>query len=403
MPNPDRAEAPDPSRDAELEPQTNALQLIAGLLLLGAAMLLGSILVPTLLALVLAIALSPVVSWLERKGVPTALGSLACLLGVASILGLMLGLLLYQAGTVLGESDRYIEGLSKLAARVSTRTGGDDLLGELGLFEGRDRSGEGGGASGGSASGWERLLRGNLRAAGGWVAAGLGGLVGFVAGLVVFLAFLFYMLQTRADWSERLSLASMRLGLRPRLRSIGTTRREIEVFVGFVSLVAFCYMVVSTVVYWLVGLPSPLLWGLLTGMLEFIPFFGPIVAAGLVLLVSLTLGTLWQPLVLLGFFVALHVVEGYVVTPMVYGSAVKIDPVSSLFGVLFFGWVWGPLGSMLAMPMLILLRGLIVMAPDTPALDALADVEGRKNEEQAEDRVPAASGSGGRAGLNRPA
>jgi predicted PurR-regulated permease PerM len=55
---------------------------------------------------------------------------------------------------------------------------------------------------------------------------------------------------------------------------------------------------------------------------------------------------------------------------------VHIDPVTVLFGVLFFGWLWGPLGLAAAMPMLIILRGLVAITPDTPALDALADTEG---------------------------
>jgi predicted PurR-regulated permease PerM len=83
----------------------------------------------------------------------------------------------------------------------------------------------------------------------------------------------------------------------------------------------------------------------------------------------------WQPLAVLAFFAALHTVEGYVVTPMLYGRAVHIDPVTVLFGVLFFGYLWGPLGLAAAMPMLIILRGLVAITPGTPALDALTDIE----------------------------
>jgi predicted PurR-regulated permease PerM len=60
---------------------------------------------------------------------------------------------------------------------------------------------------------------------------------------------------------------------------------------------------------------------------------------------------------------------------MLYGRAVKFDPVTILFGALFFGWLWGPAGLATAMPMLIILRGLLVITPGTPVLDALADVE----------------------------
>jgi predicted PurR-regulated permease PerM len=94
--------------------------------------------------------------------------------------------------------------------------------------------------------------------------------------------------------------------------------------------------------------------------------------------VALSLGSWWQPAAVVALYVALHQLEGYVVTPLVYGRAAEFNPVTILFSALFFGWLWGPLGVALALPMMILLRGLLVITPDTPALDALADVEGEK-------------------------
>lgn len=378
--------------EQELGPQTNALWIVVILLLAGAAMMLGSILVPFFLALVLAIAMAPVVSWLEGKGWPTALGSLACMLAVATAIGLTLGLMVYQAGSILQDADQYISRVAKLVSQVSGSSGGDPIMRSLGLLESEPSATD---QASGSAEharssdetetsakdskrSWEDLLRRNFQMIGRWVISGLGGLLGILAGGVIFLAFLFYMLQTRADWINRLKRALIRLGLRPKDQGLRQTRREIEIFVGFVSLIAAVDAVIGTLFFWGIGLPEPLLWGLLTGLLEYIPFFGPIVSGTLITLVALTLGTLWQPLAVIGFFIVLHLIEGYIITPLVYGKAVQIDPVTVLFGVLAFGWLWGPIGSMLAMPMMILFRGLIVMFPDTPALDALADVEDRK-------------------------
>lgn len=373
----------------QLSPQTLALRFVAVLLIVGAAALLGTILVPFFLALSLAIAMSPLVSWMERRGVPTVVGSLACMLAVAAVLMVTLGLMVFQAGTILRDSDDYLRRMAGVVSRVSGRVDGDQVMESLGLLQAGDpgagvgsgsSDGVSGGGPAGSAASWEGFLRDNLRAVGRWIVTGLGGLVGVLVGGVVFLAYLFYMLQARVDWTERLTLAFARLGLRPERKYLRQSQREIEIYVGFVSLVAASYVVVGSLFFWLIGLPQPLLWGLLTGLLEFIPFFGPTIAGTLITLVALSLGSLWQPLAVLGFFLVLHLIEGYVITPMVYGTAVEIDPVTTLFGVLFFGWIWGPIGSMLAMPMMILIRGLIVMTPDTPALDAIADVEDRKDE-----------------------
>jgi len=109
-------------------------------------------------------------------------------------------------------------------------------------------------------------------------------------------------------------------------------------------------------------------------VLRYIPFLGIWVAALPPVLMSLGTSDGWaQPLAVVALFTGLQTVEGYVIAPVLYGRAVSIDPVTILLGVLFFGWLWGPLGLALAMPMLILLRGLLAITPDTPALDALME------------------------------
>ncbi len=368
----------------ELEPQTAALQLIAALLVGAAAWALGTILVPFVLAVVLAIALTPLANRLERLGAPRVLASLASMLLVAALLLGTLGLVLVQTGRMIGQSDQLIDQTAGSLSQFSERLGGDRILQSLGILQdaptepGTGPETDPDAAAADGAEAWSRLLRTSLRATGGWVASGLGGLAGVLAGTVVVLAFQFYLIQTREQLSIRLIRVLGRLGLRRDRLALDRSRHEIVVFVGFVSLVALSYAAIATLVFWAIGLPSPLLWGVLSGLCEFIPFFGPMIAGALISLVALSQGTLWQPLAVLALFVVFNLVEGYVITPIVYGSAVEIDPVTSLLGVLFFGYLWGPLGSVLAMPMLILLRGLVVMAPDTPALDALADVEDRK-------------------------
>src|SRR5437763_6495918 len=97
--------------------QTVALRIVVGLLLVGAAWLLAGLLVPFVLALVLAIALAPLSSRLERAGVPRAVADLLCMLAVVAVLAAMAGLLVYEAGTVLKDSDRYLKRFSELLAR----------------------------------------------------------------------------------------------------------------------------------------------------------------------------------------------------------------------------------------------------------------------------------------------
>jgi predicted PurR-regulated permease PerM len=393
---------PDDELTAELDSQRVALHLIAALLIVGAAFLLAGLIVPLVLAIVLAIALSPVADRLERWGLGRTLASLVCLGIVTTVLAIAAGLFVYQASRLVRDSDDYLKQLSGLLARVSEWTGGSPLIrsaeGDKTKDATSDRSTHDGqpptpgdrdqtttdhdrDPAEGATGDWDAFVRQNAQAILRWLTAGLGGILGFLGGLVVFLAYLFYLLNTRSAWIERLRRTVGPLGLQPRRHYLERVRHEIVTFVGYLSLVSFCYAVVVSIVLSLIGVPEAILWGLLAGLLEVVPFFGPIISSILPTLVALSLGTWWQPLATAGFFLGLHTVEGYVVTPMVYGKAVKIDPVSVLFGVLFFGWIWGPLGLATAMPMLILLRGLVSITPGTPALDALADLKHKEPQE----------------------
>ncbi len=408
--------------EERLDTQTIALRVIAGLLLVGAAYLLAGLFVPFVLALFLTIALSPVASWLERRArFPRPIAALACALSVALAFAVVVGMILYEAGTIVQNTDKYLNAFGSLLADVSEQVDGSKTLKTLGLVDlpkTNDRTstepvesdpgltdialnsglkppitgdeaplsvsrqrGESHGRSGQDAelsqskvrAQYTDFLRRNVQTAGRWVMTGLGGLLGFLGGLVIFLAYVFYMLNTRDEWMIRVRRSLGQLGVQVQSRHMLHLRQLMVTYIGYLFLVSLCYAAVLSVALWLIGVPQPLLWGVITGVLEVVPYFGPILAATLPTIVALSLGTWWQPLAVLGVYVALQTIEGYVITPLLYGSAVRLNPVTIIFGLLFFGWLWGPLGLMTAMPMMILLRGLVTMSPDTPALDAFVE------------------------------
>jgi len=84
-------------------------------------------------------------------------------------------------------------------------------------------------------------------------------------------------------------------------------------------------------------------------------------------------GSWWQPVTMLSVILAWLTLEGYVIAPMVYGRAVRFDPIMVLVAILFFGWLWGPLGMVTALLVIVMLRELAIMSPETPALDALME------------------------------
>jgi predicted PurR-regulated permease PerM len=337
-----------------------ALRVIVGLMLLGAAWSLSTILVPFVAALVLAIALSPAADWLERRGLPRAASSLVCTLALAVFLAVAAGLVTYQAGTLLREADRYVGRFGTMLDHATRRL-------DLPARHGSGAAGRG-----------ERLAWRALDSLGAWAVSGVGGAIGVIGGAVVAIAYLFYMLHGRGGWVESITSAARRLGLRPSHAQLEKVRGEMVRFVAVLALEATAYAVLVSLALWGIGVPHPVLWGVLAGVCQMLPYFGPLVASVLPIIVSLSLGSWWQPLATAGVFLGLHGVDAYAISPLLYGKAVRFDPVTILFGALFFGALWGPVGLAVATPMMIVLRGLLLISPDTPALDALADVKDEK-------------------------
>jgi predicted PurR-regulated permease PerM len=103
----------------------------------------------------------------------------------------------------------------------------------------------------------------------------------------------------------------------------------------------------------LFGLPDPLLWGVVAGLMNFVPYLGPIVTSGIIALVGLATFETVTP-ALLAAFVAwlLNAIEGSFVTPFVVGKRLTLNPVVIFLGLTFWGWMWGIAGSLLAVPLL---------------------------------------------------
>jgi len=113
----------------------------------------------------------------------------------------------------------------------------------------------------------------------------------------------------------------------------------------------------------LIGMPTPFMWGGFVALLNFIPYFGPIVAAVLLGLGGLmsfpTVGWALLPAVIMIVF---HLVEANIITPMVLGERLKMSPLLILVSLSFWTWVWGTAGALLAVPLLIIIQTILAAA-----------------------------------------
>ncbi|HYX83093.1 MAG TPA: AI-2E family transporter, partial [Gemmatimonadales bacterium] len=107
----------------------------------------------------------------------------------------------------------------------------------------------------------------------------------------------------------------------------------------------------------IVGVPNPVLWGALAGILNFIPYIGAFITVVLIGIITLATFDGTQQMVLAcGGFLLLDLLKGNLVGPMVLGRRMPLNTVAVLLSLLFWGWVWGVVGAILAVPLTVMIQ-----------------------------------------------
>jgi len=127
-------------------------------------------------------------------------------------------------------------------------------------------------------------------------------------------------------------------------------------------------------VMWAIGMPDPLMWGLLTFVLEFIPYLGGAINVGLILITSFTVysgaGRIILPAAL---YLVITTLQNNVLSPYLYGNRLKLNPVAVMICVMFWWLIWGIPGVFLAIPIAATLK---VLGDQVPRLSAMGELLG---------------------------
>lgn len=134
-----------------------------------------------------------------------------------------------------------------------------------------------------------------------------------------------------------------------------------------------------------IGVPSAITWGVLSFSLRFLPYIGPWLSAIMPLTVSLATSTGWtQPMFVAGLFVVLELLVNNVAEPLLYGRSTGVSGVGVIIAAIFWTWIWGPIGLVLAMPLTVCV---VVMAKYIPGLHFLAVLLGDQSALEAPERI----------------
>lgn len=137
-------------------------------------------------------------------------------------------------------------------------------------------------------------------------------------------------------------------------------------YLGTITLINVGLGALTATVLWWLGMPSPVMWGGIVAVANYIPYLGPIASALLLFLGGLmTFPDIWGALLPPAVFISFHLVEANFFTPMVVGHRLTISPLSILVSLSFWAWVWGTTGALLAVPLLIIMKT-VFSAAGTP-------------------------------------
>ena len=354
-----------PTETAHAVPETNvkrdrllaSIALIAGIGIIIAipfALRAGAeFFLPVTAALVIAITLVPMLEWFERRGVPSKMAAGLCI--VVFIL-----LALFAIGSIVLPAIDWVALIPERIPKVRAA-----LEPVLDLYKAFDRFVERILSQVTVAEQSSRIVRletpnslsGLLTTSAPHLLIQL-----FFALLVIF----FFL----AGWT---SMRKQTIVSRGSFEGALTTARVIQqvvdatsIYIGTITLINVTLGALTALLLWQLGMDSPIMWGGIVAVLNYIPYLGPIASAFLLFFGGLmTFPDVWAALVPPAIFVGLHMIEANFVTPMIVGKRLTINPLAILIALSFWSWVWGTTGALLAVPLLIIMKT-IFSAAGTP-------------------------------------
>lgn len=187
------------------------------------------------------------------------------------------------------------------------------------------------------------------------------------AGMV--LVFTIFMLLQREDLRDRLIRLVGSGDLSRTTEAMNDAGERVSRYLLMQVVVNVTYGFPIGVGLWLLGVPNPLLWGLLATVLRFIPFLGPVIASAFPILLSFAVDTGWTlPLLCIALFVAVELFSNNVVEPWLYGTATGLSSLAIIIAAVVWTTLWGPVGLLLATPLTVCL---VVLGRHVPQLHFL--------------------------------
>jgi predicted PurR-regulated permease PerM len=170
------------------------------------------------------------------------------------------------------------------------------------------------------------------------------------AGIVI--VFVIFFLLQRQDLRDRFIRLAGARDLRRTTEALDDAARRLSRYLLMQSATNASVGILVGAGLWLIGVPNPALWGILVMLLRFVPYIGPIIAAAFPTALAVAVGPGWAMMFwVIGLFLAIELVTGYVVEPLLYGHSTGLSGVAVLVAAAFWTLLWGPVGLLLSTPL----------------------------------------------------
>lgn len=319
-----------------------AFGLLFGLMKIGAPFL-----IPIAIGGLFAMMLIPVSRKLEKWGLPRLLAGLVCILTVLIVLSFVIGVLINQLTGLLddlpGISETMTAKLNQLHEMLATRIKMSPQKQHEFL---------------------KNELKDYLASLSSHIASFLRITGTVLASFILTMVYAFFFLLYRQKLKNFVYLAvASRIHESPH-PIVGAPPKNPGVIINKITQVANAYVsglflvililsAANTLGIYLIGIEHALFFGLMAGILNLLPYIGSILGSAIpIIFALLTKDSLWYPLALIGFFILLQMVESYVLTPNITGARIKLNPMITIMGLLFGGFIWGIPGMIIFIPYL---------------------------------------------------
>jgi predicted PurR-regulated permease PerM len=335
------------------------------------------VLIPIVLAVLISYMLTPIVTWLHRLRIPRVVGAVVAVVMLVAALGAAIW-------SVSDDAIRIVEDLPR-AARLMRATIRQQRLGrsDTPLEKVQEAAKELEKAAAEAAptptapSGVQRVQVVEPAFRADYLWWGSIGIVGFASELTMILFLVYFLLATGDLYKRKLvKIGGTTLSRRKvTVQILDDINKQIENFLVTLLATSMLVAALTAVALWWLGLREWLFWGIVAGVLNTIPYFGPVIVSGSLFVVGYLQFQAFGPaLAITAAALAITSLEGWLLAPVLMGRAARMNPVAIFVGLLFWSWVWGAWGVILAVPMMMMFKAVCDRVEDLqPVAELIGD------------------------------